>query len=496
MVETGALLIVLRVGLVLLALAALAYGLARPRRTLAALHGFFLEPQPPLNLGLLRILVFGSLAFESLSLHAAAFATFPEEFRRPVAFWGFLQHSLPLPRAWVAPCERLLQLSAVLATAGVLTRITTGITTVLAVPLFLIPNLFFKVGHGPQVLIQQAALIALSRGGDALSFDAWRRHRRGEAVPRADAAYTLPVRFSWLLMGTMYLFPGLWKLWVSGDQWVSGEKLQREILVKLGHTPNYVPWVRIDQLHVLLAALGTATLVVEIGFFFSLVSRWARVWAALSVSGFHLGVGLTMGIWFNPVHPLLVLFDFPEVLEHPALSWCAPLRRRLKRANPKAAPLGQPPSSARSSYRLWPAAVAGAISLTAMFVTGTLGINSWPWGVYPRFHERVSGELGGTQQFEFVVLRKDGRRRVVHPTFAPLQDTAQIHVMLRRLLDPESRNFTRGLELVQRLVLETAGPFERGDRLEIYAYEWLLDPDLPRARRTTHRKFVARVRLL
>jgi hypothetical protein len=30
------------------------------------------------------------------------------------------------------------------------------------------------------------------------------------------------------VIGTMYLFPGLWKLWEGGDLWITGQKLEAE----------------------------------------------------------------------------------------------------------------------------------------------------------------------------------------------------------------------------------------------------------------------------
>jgi len=487
---------VLRGGIVLLALALVVVCAVRHDRTLRLLRTYFLEPQPPFNLGLLRILVFGSLLFEAQHVGAGWFATLPAHFRRPRPGWGFLGHSLPLPERWVTPCQWLLMVALLLAMVGIFTRPAAAIAAIVAVPIFLIPNLYFKVSHGPQVLIQQAALLAASRSGDSLSVEAWLRRRRGEPPPLSDAGYTLPVRLSWLLMGTMYLFPGLWKLWVSGDQWVSGEKLRYEILSKWGDTPDFIPTLRVDRLPLLLAVLGTATLVVEIGFFFALFARSTRVWAAISAIGFHLGVGVTMGIWFNPIHPLIVLFDFPQVLEHPLVS---PLVKLWRRAFPQLAGTANAPvaflDGGKARQNLWPAAVVGGISLAGMLYTGARGINSYPFGVYPRFEHRVHGEPEARQELEFVVV-SGNRRRIIHPTFAPLGDTGKIHVMLGALFERRSsKEFRERLPLVQRLVRENEGPFKRGDRLEIFAYDLLPEPALPKKERVSKRRFVARVPL-
>lgn len=487
----------LRVGIVLAALALVVLCCLRPQRTRSLLRAYFLEPQPALNLGLVRIVVFGSLLFEARHVRAAWFASLPAYFRQPLAGWEFLGQSLPLPEAWVAPCEWLLQGSLLCALLGIFTRPAAAVAAVLAIPIFLIPNLYFKVSHGPQVLIQQAGVLAASHCGDSLSIEAWLRRRRGGPAPLPNAAYTLPVRLCWLLMGTMYFFPGIWKLWISGDQWVSGEKIRYDIVQKWRDTPDFIPTVRVDHLPALLAILGTATLVVEIGFIFALFARSTRVLAALSVVGFHLGVGLTMGIWFNPIHPLIVLFDFPQLLEHPLVAPLLKVWRKFfgtfENEPAEVAPRLEPQGE---RLRLWPSATVGAFSLAGMLLTGILGVNSYPWGVYPRFEKRVHRSPSFVRELEFVVVDAKGRRKVIHPKFEPIEDTGKIRIMLRPLLDADDSKVTRRrLALVQRLVRETEGPFKRGDKLELYSYKWLLDPALSKEQRASDRQLVGRVRL-
>ncbi len=88
-----------------------------------------------------------------------------------------------------------------------------------------VPYFFGKVDHVNHHLIWFAALLCLSRAGDAWSIDAWRRRRAAPSSAEPSIAYALPIRLAWLLIGVSYFFAGLSKL-MAGPEWVFSDHLK------------------------------------------------------------------------------------------------------------------------------------------------------------------------------------------------------------------------------------------------------------------------------
>jgi len=470
-------LLLLRSLIVVLALlAALAWGRYFDQVS-AGLRRFFFEPSSPVNLGLTRVVVFALVLDSAWNSEAPWFAGLPPEFRRFPPGWEWAAQVLPMTPGGVGLARFVLIGAAGLALFGLCSRVTSAVAAVLAFYVFGVENCFFKISHGNHVPTLSALVLAVSPCGDGLSLDAWLRRRRGLSAFSMHAAYTVPVRFCWLLLGTMYLFPGLWKLWQTGDLWLVGDKPLADMYEKWGQMRDYVPLVRVDDLPFLLAIAGISTLIFEIGFFPALFFRTSRVIAGVFGALFHLGVGLSMGIWFNPIHPLIVLFDYPGILELKPLSR---LRSRWIQST------GTPPTAAAPSLRTARAAhaafVLGSVFCFGQVLAGLAPIDSWPIAIYPRFATRNKPPRTSSA-LRFVVQSGQGSQREVRPRFVHFgNDSASVTRIISSLLDGKRKNKAEKFEgyskLLLRIAEEELGAFKPGDTFLIYRYTFPTDPAL------------------
>lgn len=361
-----------RLAALVLAVLATGWALVRWRAVLRGLRVYLFEPSYPARIALVRIALFGGLAYVGARTRAVWWAAQPEGLRAMPPGWGVLESALPIDAASAQLAQWLVISSSLCAMLGLLTRVTAPVSALAAVFLLGIPSFFGKVLHMDHGLVMMVLVLAAAPCGDALSIDRWLATRRGRPRPGPSGIYTLPLRLCWLLLGTVYLFPGLWKVYDNGDLWLNGQRLLWELYDEWGHRTYLRPPARIDTYPWLLKLLGTATLVFEVGFFFAVFSRRGRVLAALSAAAFHAGVRLFLGIKFYALLPLVVLFDSPLT---------DGLVRRLSTA-------AKGPLAGVGLPRALPAALVGGVLLLGQFAVGTVRIDTWPIAIHPIFGER------------------------------------------------------------------------------------------------------------
>jgi hypothetical protein len=378
-------------GVAVLALLALAVryraGLRERLRT------FFFEPTSAANPALLRIVIFFLIFRSALAAEPEWHAAMPAELRTPPPGWGWLG-DLPFQPTAALIASKLLIVASGAACLGLFTRASVPLAAILAVYVFGLPYFFGKINHGAMARSLCALALALSPVGDALSIDRLFRRLRGHASPAPSPAYTLPVRASWLLIGTTYFFPGLWKLWTSGDLWMFGNQLQFELVRRWATASDFVPAFRMDQHPWLLRLAGAGTIALELGFIFALFDRRTRVVAALAAASFHLGVRYVMGIRFPLYVPLLLLLDVETWasvrprLPGTLLRGGTRLRARLAGLVPASIRATPSPAGLTSSRDLRVPAVLVGLLLFGQLLTGFTRTSSWPVSVYPSFSGR------------------------------------------------------------------------------------------------------------
>ena len=480
-----------RLGFVLLCAAGLVLLLRKPGAAARGFQQFFFEPSSPLNLGLLRAAIFFLLFKHAVESPAVWYAGLPEQFRDLPRGWVWLDPLLPFLIRHTQAFVRITIVSCAFAAVGLFTRPAVIIAAVSTLYIFGVPNFYFKIGHGLHIPVLCAFVFAVSPVGDAFSLDRLLGPHRGKRVADS-AAYTIPVRFSWLLIGTMYLYPGLWKLWESGDEWIDGTKLRAELFSKWAQLPDFYPSVRLDHATWALVFFGVGTLLFEVGFFFAVFNRTSRVILAFSACAFHIGVGVAMNIWFDMTFPLLLLIDFPGIFELPLLSKLAPKLIPAWRALMRKLTRGKSDEVITIERDGAPAFAIGALLLFGNSVAGLAPVNSWAFSVYPRFEGRVSGD--GVQKssysIEFALLQKDGSERPLKAQFDPMEDTASVFRVVQAGLK-EKKNVGQGrntpyLALIGRIISENNGNLPAGSVIRMYRFDFPVDPDERRASKRTH----------
>jgi hypothetical protein len=215
-------------------------------------------------------------------------------------------------------------------------------------------------------LLWFSALLAASPCGDALSVDRWRA-RRPEGAP--SLAYGVPVRSAWLLVGTVYFFPGLWKLATSGAAWVFSDNLLLQMRAKWTQMEGFAPLFRVDR-HPWLCRVGAAlTVAFELGVVALVLPRRTRPWAVAAALLFHQATDWFMGLRYPALWCCYTVF----------VDWDA-LRTR-RRGAAETAPWRRDPR--------------GVIAVSVALLTGAVGFgvagesDAWPFACYPKF-DRVA----------------------------------------------------------------------------------------------------------
>jgi hypothetical protein len=489
---------VVRAGAGIVFFGLLQWALFRRARLLPWLREYFLAPVPPGTLGLLRFVLLALLWNEARMANPEWHAALPSELRAPPFGWEQLG-SLPFDVGAVESARDLLVVVSAAAALGLFTRVTVPLSALLAVYVLGVPQCFGKVNHGGHARMLAVLALSLAPSGDAFSLDSLFRRLRGQPSAPPSAAYALPVRAIWLLIGTTYLFPGLWKLLESGDLWITGEQLRFELYRRWGSAPDFRPLVRPDLHPWSLPLLGTATLVLEVGFIFAMFERRTRVVAALGAFGFHLGVAGVMGIRFPPYVPLLVLIEAPHQWgawgKRCSEGWEAAMSRVSAWLSAQAlVPRLSAPSHPFPPRGAGASAVLCGTLLAAQFAAGVTQTSSWPISVFPTFSSRKTGAAARPQSTRIVLETTSGTSRELGPVLQRARvasATRMIEGIANRVTDRAVD--TRGREVVE-LFRHLGIEVEPGDHLVLVETEWDLFPIGKREglRSRTARRFLVR----
>lgn len=335
-------------------------------------RAFFAETSHPMNLAIFRIVVFWRLLLVDAEAVFRA-ASLPDELR--IAPWGmgWLMPYLPFDESSVSAALWIFRGACVAAMIGLATPVAACLTFVFGVFVAGIPQFYGKVDHDIHFLLWFALLLAFSPCSDALSVGSGVRRLLGKAsAPAPSARYGAPLRWAWLLIGVVYLFPGLWK-WVNcGPKWFLTDSMTNHFYAIWSEAGvirfpiDSFPWAAC------LGALGA--LAFEIAFIFLLFWPKLRWLAIASGFSFHIMTNYLMGIPFINLRWCYVAF----------VDWHGLLARlRLARYRPAAA-LPCPPAAAR----------VGKFLVTINVALGLSGaVAAWPFACFPTFAWLQGGEV-------------------------------------------------------------------------------------------------------
>ncbi|NNG16193.1 MAG: hypothetical protein HKM89_06890 [Gemmatimonadales bacterium] len=280
-------------------------------------HEIWFAPGESTNLAAARIIVAAHAIWVLVSWDIASLSGLPD------GFWWNVRQTTQW-RFFIFPghpgVERLAEGVALLALLAVLVGVWTRGSALIAAALLyhLGPLQAFLVHNDPHnrgFTIAVLSLVVLSASRCA---DAWCvRVRRGPAspseAPPPQWEYTWPLRLMQLFVAQVYLF-GFWgKLSESGLAWFTPEQLGRHAVIfehRLpGRSLTHLGSVVADS--TLLTTLGAvAVFVFELGFIATLWSRAARRIMVPAAVGFHIGILLTMQIFYVGVFHLLLFVNW------------------------------------------------------------------------------------------------------------------------------------------------------------------------------------------
>lgn len=279
---------------------------------------FFTAETHPINLAVFRIVLFWVL-FNVVgdASRIVWFSQLPPELLFPP--WGleWLPGFLPINETWAAASCKLLMVFSFSGMIGLFTRTSALLTVIFGLYALGIPQFYGKVNHY-HFLLWFPAILAASRSGDVFSCDAvfaaWKRADQGVVDPPGRAReYALPLRFVWLLMGVIYLFPGIWKL-SSGVEWALSENLKFHMYSKWFELGGWTPFFRVDQYPLLYKLGAVGAIVFEISFIFLILFPRMRIVAAVGGLVFHNVTWIFMRIGFFVLQKFYVaLFDWNAI---------------------------------------------------------------------------------------------------------------------------------------------------------------------------------------
>ena len=225
-----------------------------------------------------------SAEFEATQFEPIGVTTFAGD---PLASW--LVHGLALAA---------IGLSLVFA-LGWRHRVSGPLFAILLLWVLTYRNSWGQIYHTENLLVLHAIVLGFARSADDLSIDA----RRNPVTSQDQSDYGWPLRLCAVLTVATYFLAGWAKLEISGLEWVTSDAMRNHVAydnlrydlmgsydAPLGVWLLSYGWV--------FKPLAVATLIVELGAPFALLSRRiALAWAA-TVWAFHLGVLATMVIFF------------------------------------------------------------------------------------------------------------------------------------------------------------------------------------------------------
>ncbi len=331
------------------------------------------------NLAVFRIVVASLFLTTGEVRGAAAWASLPAALAVAPRGWGWALALYPPSPAAARVAWVVVIAGAVLGAAGLFARAAFIALTVAALYLLALP-LRSGLPYHYQHLVWFAAICAASPCADALALGGWRR-RRAAPAPQRSAAYGVPLRVAWLLVGVIFFFPGLWKVRTLGLGWITSDNLRNQMYWKWASTPGFAPPFRIDRFPALLHAGAAVVVALELSFVFALWTRWSRRGAVAAALVFHSSARWFMGIDFSGLWLTYVMF----------VDWDGLWRRWLRRGD---ATSPTAPAALEPMARWAPALIAGALLVAGAVDAGARGATQgWPFACYPTFQDRAATRI-------------------------------------------------------------------------------------------------------
>jgi hypothetical protein len=366
-----------------------------------------LAPRSPVDLAVVRIVVFGLLAYLCIEESPAWMAGLPKDLLDPPPLTGWLT-ALPIEPVPVRVAQIVTILSALAAMVGLAYRVTAPLAVLGSLYVLGVPQLWGKVNHYHNV-VWFAAILAASPADRALS----------PGHPNnSEPVSGRPLFFIAILIGLAYFWPGVAKARM-GVRWIWSDNLKLLLYQKWAELPGFTPLLPIDRFPLALRLLALGTVLFELSFLWLILFRHLRPFAVLGGLVFHAGTATIMGINL-PLWPCYVAF----------FRWGR-------------VPATDPPGPGVAVQ------VIGWTFICAAVLAYPLRVNGWPIAYYPTFagYARPTRDIVVAEGLDPAVERRVMQR----------MEESRWYVILRRAAtdrDPATR--ARTLRGIQTLLAREA----------------------------------------
>lgn len=275
-------------------------------------NAYLFSPGSAENLGACRVLLYAALAAHYSRVDISAWADVPAEFWMPVAPFSWLGLTA-LPSSSTIASAQAIWLGALVASSiGILTRLSTACSFVLALLLLGLPNNFGKVHHPDALAVLVLGIMAASRCGAAFSLDRVAGRFRGLDVnEEPNGEFQWPVRAVWIVFAIVFFAAGVSKLRHSGIEWMISDNLKYQLIRHhVSHEP-VVEWgLSVAASPLMCSYLAVSSVLFELLAPAALFSRRARLLIVPGLFCMQIGIWLFMGVAFK-TYLICYLFWIP-----------------------------------------------------------------------------------------------------------------------------------------------------------------------------------------
>ncbi len=354
------------------------------RKVKGYLKKFFLLPQLPYNIALLRIIFFLYLALIYSGKYRSMLPTVSLKTKVALPYIGWLIEIIPVNASLYSAVVFAGIACCLFIALGFKTRFFLVINALCCFYIIAVPNFFGKLWH-EQLVIWITWFFTFSKCYDVFSLDALLNKKA--VVKSAD--YTFPVRFIWLQLGLIYFWAGFYKLWDCGFDWALSKSMINQVQLEWVQNYDKIPAIRIDKFPLLLYVGGLAVILFELGYVLLILKpriRWIAAGAGLVM---HNVIGYFMFIPFTHLLQAFYIFyvDFTRLL--------APKNRAFETVK---------------TYSK-PTFIFGITIISLNFLCGMFSVDSYPFSSYPKYAALIPDSV---KIIQFEALLPDGKKINVH----------------------------------------------------------------------------------
>jgi predicted DCC family thiol-disulfide oxidoreductase YuxK len=273
---------------------------------------FWFEAVTPDNLGLCRIVLYGTMflyyvltpwLFPSWGYHEdfVPWGSVSRVFWSPVWLMSVL-HLPPASTQVLQAMQIVWRAALAFSCIGLFTRASTVASFVIGFYLFGVPVSFGRIHHQEHVLIFSFLIMACSRCGDAWSVDALIRKAKAGTAPTPtvlSGEYAWPVRMIWVVIALTYFAAGVSKVRHSGFEWVASGNMSYFLMSQYYHVSDADPLTSWGQVlsrgSVLPHLLAASGVILELSLVIALFSPRSRWFLVPGVAGMQFGIAVLMG---------------------------------------------------------------------------------------------------------------------------------------------------------------------------------------------------------